>query len=138
MPPELLTVAEGLVLARARWQIEMVWKLWKSQGQVDSWRSTKGGAILCELYAKVIAMVLHHWVMVVSCWSYEDRSLVKATASIRLHVITLALAIGDSERLEGVLALVAKCLERGCRINKRKTSPHTFQLLLQAPDLVLA
>lgn len=138
VPHELLTVREGLVLARARWQIECVWKLWKSQGHIDTWRSAKAGAILCELYAKVIAMIVHHWVMLVSCWSYVDRSLVKAAATIRLHVITLALAMGDSERLAKVLEVIAACLAVGCRINKRKTSPHTFQLLQEAPDLVLA
>lgn len=61
VPSELLTVREALVLARARWQIECLWKLWKSHGKIGSWRSAKGGAILCELYAKAIAMVVQHW-----------------------------------------------------------------------------
>src|SRR6185369_8893765 len=34
-----LTLDEALVLMRARWQIELLFKLWKSQGQVDTWRS---------------------------------------------------------------------------------------------------
>jgi len=33
--------------------------------------------------------------------------------------------------------VIVACLAVGCRINKRKTSPHTYQLLLNAPDLVV-
>ena len=138
VPQEMLTVAEALVLARSRWQIECIWKLWKSQGQIDTWRSGRDGAILCEAYAKIIAMVLQHWVMLVSCWAYPDRSLTKAAASIRTHVMALAVALRDEERMVAVIEVIASCLRVGCRINKRKKAPHTYQHLLDAPDLELA
>ena len=39
VPDAQLSVAEALVLLRERWQIELLFKLWKSQGRVDEWRS---------------------------------------------------------------------------------------------------
>jgi hypothetical protein len=38
---ELLTVREALVLARARWQIELLFKLWKAHGPSNESRSDK-------------------------------------------------------------------------------------------------
>ena len=50
---------------------------------VDEWLSTKLWAILCEVYAKLIAMVFQHWLLVICCWGYPERSLVKAAQTIR-------------------------------------------------------
>ncbi|MBI1929081.1 hypothetical protein HYR99_33150 [Candidatus Poribacteria bacterium] len=30
-----------MILARVRWQIELLFKLWKNQGYLDEWRSQK-------------------------------------------------------------------------------------------------
>lgn len=138
VPAEQLSVQEALVLARTRWQIELVFKLWKSQGQIDTWRSGKPWAILCELYAKVIAMIIQHWLFLVSCWAYPDRSLTKAVATIKKHALCLATNVGDEERLAEAIAIIARCLASGCRINKRKTTPHTYQLLLDLTEAALA
>jgi hypothetical protein len=137
LPPELLSVEEALVLARARWQIELLFKLWKSQGQIDHWRSGKPWAILCELYAKVIAMIIQHWLFLVSCWAYPDRSLSKAVTTIKKHAMCLATSLGDADQLAEAIAIIARCLAGGCRINKRKTTPHTYQLLLDLTEATL-
>src|SRR5262245_1030182 len=137
VPVEQLSVEEALTLARARWQIELLFKLWKSYGQIDNWRSGKPWAILCELYAKLLAQIVQHWLMLVSFWSYPDRSLTKAVATIMQHAMCLATALGDSERLEQAIAIIARCLAQGCRINKRKSTPHTYQLLLDLQEAIL-
>jgi hypothetical protein len=138
VPQELLTVSEALVLGRARWQIELLFKLWKSQGEIDTWRSAKDGAILCELYAKVIAMIVQHWIMMVSCWGYADRSLLKAAATVRAHAMCLATALRCAGRLAEAIEIIAACLAVGCRINKRRKAPHTYQLLLDVTEALLA
>jgi len=129
--PELLSVEEGFVLMRSRWQIELLYKLWKSEGSIDEWRSEKPWRILCELYAKLVVMVIQHWILFTS-WQYPDRSLFKSVKTIRKHAIGLAMAFssGIKERLIEVLKTIARCLSIGCRINKRKTIRHTYQLLL--------
>ena len=37
VPRELLNVEEAMLLARLRWQIELLFKLWKSHGGIDEW-----------------------------------------------------------------------------------------------------
>src|SRR5439155_25374020 len=136
-PEALLSVREALILGRARWQIELLWKLWKSQGQIDEWRSAKAGAILCELYAKVIAMILQHWIMLVGCWAYANRSLTKAAATVRKQALCLATALRCGGQLAAAITIIADCLAVGCRINKSQKTPHTYQLLLDVTEATL-
>jgi len=129
VPAETLTAQEARVLGRACWQIELLFKLWKSEGQLDASRSHKPYRILCELYAKLIAMVVQHWLLLTACWRYPDRSLVKATAAVRACAQALALALRRPARLQQVLTDLADPLRAGCRINRRRARPNTYQLL---------
>lgn len=131
VPPTLLTLAEGLVVGCLRWQIELLFKLWKDEGRVDESRSEKPWRILCEVYAKLLAMLVQHWILLVSCCRYVDRSLHKAAKTVRRHALSLAIALAEGSGLDKVLKTIARCLAWGCRINKRKTAPHTYQLLLE-------
>ncbi|MDQ2996715.1 MAG: IS4 family transposase [Chloroflexota bacterium] len=125
VPPEQLSVREALVLGRARWQIELLFTLWKSHGQIDEWRSEKPSAILCELYAKVIALILQHWIMLVGCWAYANRSLTKAAATVRKHALCLATTLRCGGQLAAAITPIADGLAVGCRINKSQKTPHT-------------
>jgi hypothetical protein len=62
---EELSHYEALVLLRARWQIELLFKLWKQDGQVDMSRSKNHWHLLCDFYAKLIGMIIVHWMMIV-------------------------------------------------------------------------
>jgi Transposase DDE domain len=129
MPGDRLTLREALVLARVRWQIELLFKLWKSHGRVDESRSTKPWRILCEVYAKLLAMLVQHWVFLVSCWAYPNRSLVKAAQTVQKHSLHLASTFGNLRRLITALSTVQRCVAAGCRMNRRKKHPNTYQLL---------
>lgn len=137
-PADLLTLDEALVLGRTRWQIELLFKLWKDHGHVDESRSTKPWRVLCEVYAKLLAMLVQHWLFLVSCWTYPDRSLRKAAQTVRRHALHLASSFGCLERLCEAIAIIRRCLSVGCRINKRKAAPHTYQLLLSLTQETLA
>jgi Transposase DDE domain len=130
VPPERLTLREALVLGRMRWQIELLFKLWKSHGHVDESRSTKPWRILCEVYAKLLAMLVQHWVFLVSLWAYPDRSLPKAAQTVQKYALHLASAFASVRRLAEALLTVKRCLAAGCRMNRRKKHPNTYQLLL--------
>ncbi len=134
VPAEQLSVAEALVLLRARWQIELLFKLWKSQGQVDAWRSAQPWRILCEVYAKLLAMIVQHWVLLVGCWQQPNRSLVKAAQTVQGYALALLSALNKSPaRVAELLVEIHRSLQRTARLNSRKQKPSTYQLLLAAP-----
>ena len=95
-----------------RWQIELLFKLWKSHGRVDESRSTKPWRILCEVYAKLLAMLVQHWVFLVSFWAYPDRSLTKAAQTVQKHALHLASAFTERPA-PGEGALDGQALPRG-------------------------
>jgi hypothetical protein len=130
VPAAKLTVREALVLARARWQIELLFKLWKSHGHIDESRSGKPWRVLCEVYAKLLAMVVQHWLLLTGCWAYPDRSLVKAAQTVREHARHLASALACPRLLGHAIGVIHRCLAAGCRLNRRKKKPNTYQLLL--------
>lgn len=134
VPLELLSVTDVLVLARLRWQIELLFKLWKSHGQIDCSRSEKPWRQLCELYAKLLGMIIQHWSFLIGNWRFPDRSLVKAAATVRQHALHLAFSMPDLSRLMDAFSLLRTCLSNGLRINKSAKSPRTFQLLLTCTE----
>jgi len=133
VPSDLLTVDEAFVLLRLRWQIELLFKLWKRDGKIDDWRSEKPWRILCEFYAKLLAMLIQHWILLSGCWRFPDRSLAKAAQTVRKHALHLAVAFAsfNRERLHEALEIIVRCLSFGCRLNKRRAKPNTYQLLLE-------
>lgn len=138
VPSELLSWQDGLVLGHARWQIELLFKHWKSQGHLDDWRSTQPWRILCEVYAKLIGLVLHHWLFVLCCWGEAARSRVKAGPTIQQQALLLALTLERSHQLQSALRILAACLASGCRLNSRRAKPNTYQYLLDPSLLALA
>lgn len=134
VPAEQLSLEEGLVLARARWQIELLFKLWKSEGHLDESRSHKPWRVLCEVYAKLLGLVVQHWILLVSCWQHPDRSLVKACRVIRDKAIVLLVALGNGQLVCQILALIRRCLRARSRLNKRRQNPATYQLLLDLDE----
>jgi hypothetical protein len=138
VPDNLLSLADALIIIRARWQIELLFKLWKSQGRIDEWRSSKPWRILCEVYAKLLAMLLQHWLLLVCFWQFANRSWVKASQTVRKLALHLASSFASIVSLEAAILVLKRCIQAGCRINKRKTDLRNFQLLESLSDDGLA
>lgn len=130
VPAEQLTPAEAHHLYRARWQIEQLFHLWKTHGQLAVWRSQQPLRILCEVYAKLIGLVLQHWLIVTGCWHDPARSMVKAAQVVRAQASHLVLALHRLTWLDAILRRLSAHMERRCRLSTRKTHPGTYQCLL--------
>lgn len=129
LPTELVNAAEMLVLGRCRWQIELLFKVWKSDGGLDQSRSGKPWRILCELYAKLIGLVMQHWLSVAGCWQQPAKSLRKAAAAVREMGLALAGSLHDLRLLEMQIAIIVRCLAAGVASHRSKADPRTYQLL---------
>lgn len=130
VPEKMLSLKEALILLRVRWQVELLFKLWKSYAQVDTWRSRNPWRILCELYAKLIGAIVLHWVCLTGLWQRPDRSLFKAAGAVQKYAVALALALPNRVDLTRVLTALKSCLMATCRVNRRVKHPSTYQLLL--------
>jgi hypothetical protein len=129
-PRAQLAAEEALVLVKARWQIELLFKLWKQHGHLDAWRSARPWRVLCEVYAKLLALLVQHWCLLLRCWVDPCRSLVKAAAIVRAHAVALAGARGDGGALARALAVLYDALGAAGRVATRPARPATARQLL--------
>lgn len=134
VPPRLLSLAEALLLLGVRWQIELLFRLWKEQGQVDAWRSRRPWRVLCEVYAKMIGQVVQHWVLLLSQGPGLNLSPRKAARKVRRQALQLASVLGSVRQVVRVLRLLRDCLCKCSRINKSQKQPRLYQRLA-TPEL---
>ena len=135
VPHERLSLDEVLVLARCRWQIELLWKRWKSVGKVDTWRSAKPFRILTEIYAKLLGCLITHWLMLLECWQAPNRSMVKARQAVQWMAPVLAMGVAGVVPLETVVQRTSSTMVAGCTVNARRKRPATYQLVAN-PKLI--
>jgi hypothetical protein len=130
-PTSRLSAPQARMLLRVRWQIELIWKLWKQDGKVDCWRSEKGMRILCEVYAKLMAMIMQHWFTIAGCWSDPHRSLVKACHFVQKVAPCILWTMNGPLTQQELFHIICRSM-KGCTMNTRKKKPHTSQRLFAA------
>jgi hypothetical protein len=116
VPSAQASAQQILTLMRLRWQIELLFKLWKDQGKLDETRGWKAERILTELYAKLLGLLIQHWVVLATGWQWADRSLVKAGQTIREYARGLCLGWPHLETLTHLCARIAQSLAVAGRI----------------------
>lgn len=82
-----------------------------------------------ELYAKLIGLLLQHWLILLFAWQDEQRSLVKLAQVIRDTAGSLLEALAGDRPLLSVLQTIQRRMRSGCQLNKRKKHPNAAQLL---------
>lgn len=127
---EVLSPLEARILARARWQIELLWRLWKERGQLDIWRSEKPMRIVCEIYAKLMGLILQQWLTLQGCWSNPHRSLVKASMAVQMLAPAFVLALTGLFPFHALFEVNGRMMRRAS-LNSRRKRPNTSQLLTE-------
>lgn len=126
---EKLTPQEAAVLYRARWQIELLFKRWKSQDLVAELRGSTTARQMVRVWSRLIGALVQHWLVIASAWGDPTKSLSKVCEAIRPFVGRIAAALTNRlAELTRVLTDMSQAIAKTCRRNKR-TKPGTFELL---------
>jgi hypothetical protein len=129
VPASMLTSSQVVLLYSVRWQIELIFKMWKSNCAVARVAGRRRERVLSELYAKLIGMVVMQFLLA----PYRDRerevSAVKVMRLIQHHVKQVIESIGTLEQLTTTLQnLVVRFLTNGLK-DKRQKRLTTYQEL---------
>jgi hypothetical protein len=124
-----LSAANVQALLRLRWQIELLFKLWKSHSGLDKTRSEKPWRVLCETYAKLLAALAQHWVMVTANWQSLNRSWFKTAQVIRDWLTALGLALSKMPRLLAILQHLCEIINHVAHTNSRRRQPAAHQVI---------
>lgn len=131
---EKLTAKEIAVLYRARWQIELLFKRWKSLGLIAELSGSTVVRQMIRLWSRLLAVLMQHWLLLSSVWGNPRCSLAKACEAIRRNALMLAAAVSEPEKLAVAIEELGVILRATVRQNKRK-KPSTFELL-NNPELL--
>jgi DDE family transposase len=137
VPPSLLSWKEVLLLLKVRWQIEILFKLWKKYLSIDKWNTNNPWRILTEIYAKLLTVLLFHWTTLFDFWNYPDRSLFKAVMIFRKFIPAILFTLDHTELLLATLQRLALCYAKSCRIRQHANFACTYQMLLHPLDAPL-
>jgi hypothetical protein len=127
-PEELLTPQETAVMYRARWQVELLFKRWKSLNLVAVLSGSTEIRQMVRVWARLIMSLVQHWLVIAGVWGDPTKSLSKACQAIRDFAGRLAASFLNGSGLERVISDLCKVLKKTCKRNKR-SKPGTFEML---------
>ncbi len=128
-PATLLDVDEILALARARWQVECLFRHWKSDGHLARSRSDKPWRVVGEVFARLLALVLGDGQVRAAIGNLLGRSLRRAWRAVRRLAGALAGALRQRPALLRVLRQLRRSLRKAARLEKRRRQPSAAQVL---------
>jgi hypothetical protein len=128
-PRALIGVHEACDLRRVRWQIELVFKVFKSEAGIDRTRSGDGWRVLTELFAKLLGQVAQQWLLSAAGYVMLVHSGRRASRAVRSRVGALVAALGDATHLARLVLRLAVVLRKRCKIKRRRKTPSTLDRL---------
>jgi hypothetical protein len=126
--PERLSALEAWELYRARWQIELLFKRWKSLGGLAKSAGWTRERVLCEVLAKLLGQVVANWAMLMRGGPLAGYAATKAMRVVQELAGLIRRAVGVRPLLEMVLAQIVTELGR-LRPTKRKRQTTRERLL---------
>ncbi len=137
VPVKMLSLQEIVLMYTLRWQVELLFKLWKSEGELDRVAGFKRERVLCELYAKLIGFIMFHFLTAPVRWEKQELSPTKAFQTLRRHIMELAQSLSSPSSL---CQVITKLTRRWCRYGlkdkRRKRQSTCRQIELAAAQSV--
>lgn len=136
LPGDRLRVKEAIVLYRSRWQIELLFKRWKSLCLIDELDGRNDVVRMARFWARLCAALVQHWLTVSAAWSgVLHLSFTKVAKLVRQFAKDIAIAISSSGDLTVIIERYCNMARSGCKRNQRRKHPGTIELL-RNPELL--
>lgn len=137
VPQAMLSIEQVALLYRVRWQVELIFKLWKSYCRLDHVQGLRRERILFELYVKMIGIVLTQFLwaplrMPQGAWANRELSFFKAREIFQRFARELMGSLQKFDELCAVLTKIVKRLERFGLKQKRIMRPNVCHALALA------
>ena len=111
--------------------IELVFKLWKSQGGVASSQGKTGARCLCEFLAKLLGQIIANWLMLLRNGRLGEVSPTQLYRQVSRSIPEIAEALWERNE-QALHHAIEKLLQRCLRLKpkqKRKKQPSARQTL---------
>ena len=130
-----LTPKQIAVIVGIRWQIELMFKNFKSIAKLHISTSHKPYRILAEIYAKLIALLIQHAIMLATGYRYIQQSFIKTAKYIAgyARLLTLSFHLSKTARLQ-TLKNIKLAFEKGGAFQRTCGRNTTFTRLQDAID----
>jgi Transposase DDE domain len=133
LPLEKLSFDEARVLYRSRWQIELLFKRWKSQGRICELTGSTWIRCMIQLWSRLLAAIVQQWLQC-GVWGRPEISLKKFWDTISNWAIALAGIWRNEETMTATVERILATAERAAHQNKRK-SRSTFEMVADPSKL---
>lgn len=135
VPDTLLTADEVVRLKRLRWQVELLFKQFKSVGRLGVSAGHRPDRVRSELLAKVLGQVVQGWQLLVGVGSGVRWSWYRCSRRLQGWWRGLVDRLRSGGRLGAWLGRVAARLRRFGRKKRQTKRPAAFQLVQDPGDL---
>jgi hypothetical protein len=126
-----LSLEQMMTFYRVRWQIELIFKVWKSQAKLAQVGDYRPERVLCQLFARLIGLILFHWL--IAPWRVTEDgelSMTKAFNNLQRHITRLLDSIAHGwQTTPIILARITQAFLKHGHKDKRRKKPSTFQRL---------
>jgi len=132
----MLSAEQVALLYRVRWQIELIFKLWKSYCGLREFTHMRRDRILTELYARMIGLVLTHFLMAPIRMPYaqtnREISPVQVRQIFQRFARTLSQSLANLDQLVTELTSMMTHIDRFGFKQKRRKKPNICYALALA------
>jgi Transposase DDE domain len=127
-PAGLISAYDGWELRRVRWQIELVFRVFKSEGGIEKTQARSRERVLSELYGKLLAMVVQRWVLLAAGYQQLLHSGQPAARRVKKRAGALLRALPSKGKFSEQIKVLAEQIGT-CKIQKHHKQPSTLDRL---------